>query len=74
MTTELVIVNCPYCAALSYGAPPHGEGQPCPLKVRVDEAYIEKLDAERMALIRHAPAMQDMGEAMRKMAGLDESD
>lgn len=44
MTTWL---SCPYCQAYSFGSPPHGDAQPCPLKVRVDEAYIERLAAER---------------------------
>lgn len=67
-----MLIACPYCGALSYGAPPHGEGQPCPLKVRVDEAYIEKLDAERMAQIKMQVGMSDMSESIRKITGGDD--
>jgi hypothetical protein len=40
---------CPLCGAQKRNEPPHGEGTPCPEKLKIDQAYLEKLDAERMS-------------------------
>lgn len=54
--TSLVWIVCPLCGAQSLGAAPHGEGQPCPWRLRVDQAYMAKLEAETQAAITAAEA------------------
>lgn len=65
-------VNCPYCAAVSWNAPPHGEGQPCPLKLSADEAYVSMLDAQRMSYLRSGVAMTGVSEIFGKLTGTDD--
>lgn len=69
-------VNCPYCHAISLGAPPHGQGQPCPMKVATEIAYVESLEASKAANEAAAAshnrsgfAMNDMTEILKKMTG-----
>ena len=60
---------CPTCATYSQGAPHHGWGKPCPHTLRVMEATIANLDAQRMSAIRSATAGEDAIETMRRMFG-----
>lgn len=63
---------CAICGAMGRGAPPHGWGEPCPQKLRMDDAYIALCDAQRMAAIRSGSGMSMMGEAFGKLAGGDD--
>ncbi len=65
-------VACGYCHAISLGAPPHGQGQPCPLKVEYEAAYMKMLDAQTASYDRSGFAMNDMTAVLRKMTGQDE--
>lgn len=57
-------IGCGYCHALVFSTePPHGQGQPCPLKAKGDEAYVAMLDAQRVSYLRQAPAIESMGAA-----------
>ena len=71
---EAMALRCDYCFAIALGVAPHGVGNPCPLRVSVDEAYIAKLDAERMAFIRSGGGVDRMTGAIEKMAGIGEDD
>ena len=64
--TELSWVACSVCGAISLGAPPHGQGQACPQRLKTDEAYIQMLDAQRMSYLRSAGSMEDIARVLRK--------
>ncbi len=66
-------MSCPVCGEYALG-PPHGWGNPCPLKVRESEAYVASLDAARMAHIRQGQGMSDMVSSLRHMTGEEEDD
>jgi hypothetical protein len=66
------LVTCQYCHAIKFGAVPHGDGGPCPLKMKVDEAYVSMLDAQRAAYLRQGVAMEDMSGAFGRITGADE--
>ena len=67
-------VNCPYCHAISLGAPPHGQGQPCPMKVATEIAYVRSLEAAAAAHNRSGFAMNDMTEILKKMTGTEDDE
>ncbi len=55
-----VVCACPICGAINIGAPPHGEGEPCPIAVR-------KSNAE-------AFMMNDLKKLMEKMGVITDED
>ena len=59
---------CPVCASMGAGQPPHGWEQPCPIVVARENAYIEKLEAERAYYERAAFTAVDSGGAMQAIA------
>ena len=63
--------SCGNCHALGWGGPVHGEGNPCPLKMDVDRAYVEMVDAQRMSYVRSGASLGDLMAAIRKMTGAD---
>jgi len=67
-------VSCGYCYAISLGAPPHGQGQPCPMKVASEAAYRENMEASTASHNRSGFAMNDMTLMLRKMTGQEEED
>lgn len=74
-------VACGYCHAISLGAPPHGQGQACPMKMATEIAYVESLEASKAASdaaaashSRSGFAMNDMTAMIRKMTGTEEDD
>ena len=68
------MVACGYCHAISVGAPPHGEGQPCPMKVAAEAAYIGMLEAQKASHTRSGFAQNDMIQILRKITGDDDDD
>jgi hypothetical protein len=62
---------CGYCHAVTWEGSPHPEGEPCPLKLRVDEAYIAMLDAQRMSYLRQGVMAEDL---TKKFLGDDEEE
>ena len=67
-----VPARCDYCFALVLGIAPHGVGNPCPQKLKIDEAYVAKLDAERMYFIRAGGGTDRMVGALERMAPAEE--
>lgn len=69
-----VAIACPICGATNLGAPPHGEGMPCPLAIR-QEAALEKL-----ALLREKESdqsafmMNDLKALLQNMGIVPEED
>lgn len=68
--------GCGRCYATAIGRLVHPAGEPCPLQVAQDKAYIAKLNAEREQAeaqrdyyIRAQMPALDMGEAMRAITG-----
>ena len=68
------MVACGYCYAISIGAPPHGEGQPCPMKVAAEVAYVGMLEAQQASYARSGFAQNDMIQILRKITGDDDDD
>lgn len=71
---EIRWVPCGYCHAISLGAPPHGQGQPCPLKIVSESVYVEMLEAQTASYNRSGFAMNDMTSMLRKFTGQEEED
>lgn len=67
-------IYCPYCAACTWNSPPHGEGQPCPLKLEMDKTTREMLDAQRMSYVRSGAAIGDMSSIFGKLTGQEDDD
>jgi len=63
---------CPICGAVGLGEWPHAWREPCPQKVKIDEAYVAMLDAQRMSYIRTGGAMGDVSSAFGKLTGGDD--
>ena len=71
-------IECGYCHAMALGVPPHGEGQPCPLRVRATTAYIESQDAQKERAVGTGMATNDMAsaalQAFRRLSGEEAED
>jgi hypothetical protein len=66
-------MSCPVCGEYALG-PPHGWGNPCPVKMKESEAYVAAMDASRMAHIRQGQGMSEMVSSIRHMTGEEEDD
>lgn len=64
--TEQWCGPCSICGAVGWGKWPHPEGEPCPQKVFIDEAYVAMLDAQRAYYERAAFSSVDFGELLRQ--------
>jgi hypothetical protein len=67
-------VACGYCHAISLGAPPHGQGQPCPMKIVSEMVYVEMMEAQTASHNRSGFAMNDMTSILKKMTGQEEDE
>jgi hypothetical protein len=67
-------VACGYCYATSLGAPPHGQGQPCPMKVATEATYVAMMEAQAASHNRSGFAMNDMTSILKKMTGQEEDE
>lgn len=61
--------ECHRCFSWSKNEPPHGWGNPCPQVVESDQAYIDKLDAERMYYLRAQTTNSDTLGILRTLVG-----
>ena len=62
---------CSVCGAVAWERWPHPEGEPCPRKVAIDDAYIAMLDAQRMSFLRSGVAVEEMGGSFKRLLGDD---
>jgi len=64
--------KCTYCGQFGPNAPPHFWNEPCPHRLKVDEAYIQMLDAQRMSYIRSAGGLDSVIGMINKTMSLTE--
>lgn len=67
-------VTCGYCGATSLNAPPHGQGQPCPMKVATEAAYVEMLEAQTASHLRSGMTHIDLGKMLRREMGEEDGE
>lgn len=67
-------IPCNYCFAISLGAPPHGQGQPCPMKIATEVLYREMLEAQTASHTRSGMTHIDLGKMLRRELAEDEDE
>jgi len=55
------IFSCPTCSAINIGAPPHGEGAPCPIALELAAAKIASDNGTAMMAADVYAAFKRMG-------------